>query len=174
MAENFKSPEGQLARWLEKLQEYQFTIVHRPGRRHNNADALSRVPCHQCGRCNVSVATTTSAGITGGFSMEELRQLQLDDNTVGQLLRAKETYQKQTNAYEKSQGIEYRCLSQQWDQLSIQDGVLWQNFMHFNQDQSWLQLVEPKLIKPLILEELHQGADSGHLGQEKTLGCLKE
>ena len=39
--QNFKSPEGQLARWLEKLQEFQFTIVHQPGRKHNNADALS-------------------------------------------------------------------------------------------------------------------------------------
>ena len=26
--QNFKSPEGQLAKWLEKLQEYQFTIDH--------------------------------------------------------------------------------------------------------------------------------------------------
>ena len=41
--QNFKSPEGQLARWLENLQGYQFTIVHRPGRKHNNVDALSRL-----------------------------------------------------------------------------------------------------------------------------------
>ena len=59
----------------------------------------------------MSVATITSAGITGGFSVEELRQLQLDGNTVGQLLRAKETNQKPTNANEKSQGIEYRRLN---------------------------------------------------------------
>ena len=24
-------------------------IVHRPGRQHQNADALSRIPCRQCG-----------------------------------------------------------------------------------------------------------------------------
>lgn len=47
---NFKEPEGQLAHWLEKLQEYDFTIVHRPGQKHSNADALSRLPCQQCGR----------------------------------------------------------------------------------------------------------------------------
>ena len=45
---NFKSPTGQLARWLEKLSEYQFNIVHRKGRKHCNADALSRLPCRQC------------------------------------------------------------------------------------------------------------------------------
>ena len=120
------------------------------------------------------MATITSASITGGFSLEGMRQLQLDDDTVGQLLRTKETNQKPTSAYEKSQSIEYRRLSQQWDQLSIQDGVLWQHFMHPNQDRSWLQLVMPKQIRPLILEELHQGIGSGHLGQEKTLDRLKE
>ena len=172
---NFKSPEGQLARWIEKLQEYKFTIIHRPGRKHNNADALSRAPCQQCGRSDIQpVATITSANITGGFSLEEMRQLQLDDNTIGQLLRAKETNQKPTDAYTKAQGVEYRHLSQQWDQLAIRDGLLWRYFMHPNQDQSWLQLVVPKQIRPLILEELHQGIGSGHLGQEKTLGCLKE
>ena len=31
---NFKQPEGQLARWLKKLQEYQFEVVHRRGRNH--------------------------------------------------------------------------------------------------------------------------------------------
>ena len=44
-----KDPEGQLARWLEILGEYQFTVEHRPGNKHSNADGLSRIPCKQCG-----------------------------------------------------------------------------------------------------------------------------
>ena len=47
---NFKEPEGQLARWLERLQEFDFEILHLRGRKHTNADALSRRPCRQCGR----------------------------------------------------------------------------------------------------------------------------
>ena len=47
---NFKDPEGQLARWMEILGEYSFSISHRPGRSHGNADGLSRMPCAQCGR----------------------------------------------------------------------------------------------------------------------------
>ena len=47
--QSFKDPEGQLARWLEILGEYQFTVEHRPGNKHSNADALSRIPCKQCG-----------------------------------------------------------------------------------------------------------------------------
>jgi hypothetical protein len=37
---NFKNPEGQLARWLEVLGCYNFTIKHRAGIRHGNADGL--------------------------------------------------------------------------------------------------------------------------------------
>jgi len=41
---SFKHPEGQIARWLQTLAEYQFTVEHRQGSEHSNADALSRRP----------------------------------------------------------------------------------------------------------------------------------
>jgi len=37
-----KEPTGRRARWLEQLAELDFTVEHRPGRQHVNADALSR------------------------------------------------------------------------------------------------------------------------------------
>ncbi len=40
----FKQPEGQLARWLEELSQYDMVIEHRPGAKHLNADGLSRIP----------------------------------------------------------------------------------------------------------------------------------
>ena len=50
----FKSPQGQLARWLEELCQFSFTIQHRAGSAHSNADALSRIQeegcdCYQAG-----------------------------------------------------------------------------------------------------------------------------
>ena len=39
---SFCHPEGQVARWLERLQQYEFTVEHRAGTKHGNADALSR------------------------------------------------------------------------------------------------------------------------------------
>ena len=38
-------PVGQRARWLEQLEECDFSVEHRSGSRHANADALSRRPC---------------------------------------------------------------------------------------------------------------------------------
>ena len=50
---NFRQPEGQVARWIETLQQYDFDIEHRPGVSHGNADSLSRRPCLQdsCKHC---------------------------------------------------------------------------------------------------------------------------
>lgn len=48
---SFKDPQGQLARWLEVLSQYHFTIEHREGKKHLNADALSRIPS----KCSLEV-----------------------------------------------------------------------------------------------------------------------
>jgi transposase InsO family protein len=40
----FKEPQGQIARWLEELSQYNMVIEHRAGKKHANADALSRLP----------------------------------------------------------------------------------------------------------------------------------
>ena len=44
---SFRDPEGQIARWLERLQQYDFEIQHRAGTKHGNADALSRQTLRQ-------------------------------------------------------------------------------------------------------------------------------
>ena len=51
---NFKLVEGQLARWLTFLSAYDNVIEYRQGKIHNNADALSRRPCHDilCKYCD--------------------------------------------------------------------------------------------------------------------------
>ena len=106
---NFKNPEGQIARWIQKLQQYQFTAEHRSGQKHGNADVLSRRPCvhdgckkcerlslrdqiltesentecHQCSKAEPVVEMAT-AEIEGTFvevlnSQNELRCIQQED-----------------------------------------------------------------------------------------------
>ncbi|CAM9396936.1 unnamed protein product [Lampetra fluviatilis] len=62
-----QQPSGQLSRWLEILQDYDFVTTYRKGVRHTNADALSRLPpTSECacllgsGRCRPPNVTTDS------------------------------------------------------------------------------------------------------------------
>ena len=48
--QNFKNPEGVVARWLATLGTYDFEIEHRRGTLHGNADGLSRIPRKKCMR----------------------------------------------------------------------------------------------------------------------------
>ncbi len=88
--------QGQLTRCLERLQKFDFKITHRPGQKHGNADAKSRRPCSQCGRPShvgmpdpeVSKQLVVAAGELEGqplssTSLQDLRQLQVNDDTVG-------------------------------------------------------------------------------------------
>ena len=47
----FKDTEGMMSRWLHALQQFQLSIVHRPGKDHGNADGLSRAPSSPCRQC---------------------------------------------------------------------------------------------------------------------------
>ena len=42
---SLKDPNEQLSRWIEKLEEFNYTIEVRPGAKHANADGLSRLEC---------------------------------------------------------------------------------------------------------------------------------
>ena len=42
---SFKEPCDQMARWLEVLSQFNFSISHRKGKHYGNADSLSRTPC---------------------------------------------------------------------------------------------------------------------------------
>ena len=67
---SFKDPQGQMARWLEVLSQYNFHVFHQEGKKHQNADAMSRqynkedlcyhykkgtpvneLPCGGCNKC---------------------------------------------------------------------------------------------------------------------------
>ena len=92
----FKEPEGQIARWVQKLQEYEFTIIHRPGIRHKNADAMSRIPCKQCGiipateTLALAAVTGPSVASLGEYSPADLRTAQLGDPSICLVLTSKE------------------------------------------------------------------------------------
>ena len=128
-----KTPENQLARWLERMQEYDFDIVHRPGRKHSNADALSHIPCKQCGReshaeseeSNAAIATVRPPQeVIPGLSQRDLREAQLADPNLGEILKAKEAGKDTPPWTPQGQAMEIKRLIQLWNQLRVKDGLL--------------------------------------------------
>ena len=107
-----------------------------------NADALSRLPCQQCGRVSHTSSTPigmlTSGDITCGYSMQQLREMQLRDGCIGQLIKAKEENVQPSPNFAKSQPISFRRLLQQWEQLVIVNGVLYRQFVHASDDLSYV------------------------------------
>ena len=92
----FKDTEGMMARWLHTLHHFQFTIVHRAGSDHGNADGLSRAPsdpcrqctCVECSRVNTSVVIADQPfdNVSVGDSEDEdLNPLQSGEDWIVQL-----------------------------------------------------------------------------------------
>jgi len=67
---SLKEPKGRIARWIEILSAFNFTVEYRPGKRHGNADGMSRVPssdnsmqlaCGPCTKCKKRVEDMQSS-----------------------------------------------------------------------------------------------------------------
>jgi hypothetical protein len=132
---NFKEPEGQLARWMETLAMFEFEIKHRPGRQHNNADGLSRLPCRQCGRkdeitVNAMITKTNLEKVNHDlpcfqrWSSEELAEKQKGDPILGIIFAWKEKNEKPEWATIAAESQEVKTYWNSWEQISLNEGVL--------------------------------------------------
>ena len=169
---NFKDPEGQVARWLEAIQELDFKIIHRKGHLHSNADALSRIPCRQCGRVlDEDTDTSIAATAISGPAVVDMKGHQRNDPIIGPLIEAKTN---QAAPPKGLQGKEAKRLIQLWDQLHLKQDILYCRIPSPGGSQNYDRLVIPTVLRSQILKELHEGTLSGHLGAAKTIGKLKE
>jgi hypothetical protein len=137
---NFHEPEGQMARWLERLQEFDFSIVHRPGKKHQNADALSRLPCQQCGRDSHSedVPVVALTSFVGG---ENLGKLQEEDASMGLLIQAKLHGEKPSLARIKGLSKDARRL---FHQLVMKTDILYCQYENPDDSTITLQQLVPE------------------------------
>ena len=194
---NFRQPEGQVARWIETLQQYDFDIEHRPGVSHGNADSLSRRPCLQdsCKHCErldthetvalpvkvtrIQVSSATSLSFsdeeTSGGSSGEIRDAQLDDEDIKPVLQWMDAHTDKPTWEEVSKyGHGTKIYFSQWQSLSQCNGVLYRLWESPSGDVIIKQLVLPKIWRKDVLQELHNTRTAGHLGVAKTLSRVRE
>ena len=155
---SFTEPERQMAKWLEKLQEHDFEIKHRLGRKHTNADALSRLPCKQCSYQPghpTDQLTVSAISLQVGKSTTDLHQIQMEDPVIHSVLVSKNSGVKPTTDQFKQYSPHTSHLLALWDQLVLKDNVLYQHFISADGSQDHLQLAVPKslLLGPLPKSE---------------------
>lgn len=131
-------PIGQQARWLEILEEYDYTIEHRPGHRHTNADALS------LSIDRISAAAVTSTDYMGEqpINWPEVQQRDPDIKFIFDLV--KNQSQRPTPESITGCSADLKTLCSQLDRLRITpEGILCRAYRQQNSHVEHLQKVVP-------------------------------
>eukprot|EP00731_Ephydatia_muelleri_P008580 Em0004g918a len=165
-------PQRQVARWLESLAEYEFTVQHRPGKKHTNADALSRVPCQDAPAVNAnSIPLDRTDSWLSQLSKREIRELQSRDEGIEQVIEWVEHPKTQPQRCPPSASHVMKSLWAQKKYLEVIDGVLYRRWEDAGGGvlNKCFQLVIPPSLVPTVLAELHDSPTAGHLGVGKVL-----
>lgn len=151
---NVKDATGRLARWSLLLQQYNFEVIHHPGKVHSNADSLSR-------RQSTEISSFQKEDPQEAITRELLRR----DPELSVIIDFLENDVLPLN--EKSA----RKLLLTGEIFYIgKDGLL----CHLDQSRkrnshdAFSQLVIPKALKFEVLSNVHDHVSGGHFGVHKT------
>ncbi|KAK3093316.1 hypothetical protein FSP39_013979 [Pinctada imbricata] len=175
----FKNPENQLARWLEILSEFDFEIQHRPGRQHCNADALSRVPCRQCGyitewdKDDVD-PLANKVYSASSHTINSLRDMQAEDKDLIKVRGWLNSKVRPDSKVVQSESYYLKSLYSQFDRLCQLDGILYRKWEDFEASMTKYQALVPLSQRRVILRYCHDEKTAGHLGIKKTLEKVRQ
>lgn len=172
---SLKNLSGRLGHWVLRLQEYDFTVTYKSGRKHSDADALSRCPqptthCPQPSSQSNSSPSTTPLALpmaplqtAGEDILQNLVSLQRADPYCRRLLDLLDGSTSPPNSRTRRQISKFR--------LSI-GGALYRHNYHPTGDR-WVPVV-PRCLRANILEVFHDDATAGHLAFYKTYDRIQK
>ena len=150
-----KHPNGKLARWILKLEQYEYSIVHRPGSLMQHADALSRAPVR-----GIKISNWSS------------HEFSTSQNLDPAILQAKDWLS--TNHKPENQPTEdspyLRGLYRVFDSLCIDRDLLCRKWIDATGIER-LQIVVPRFLAKRVLKEIHESI--GHFGVHKTFDMVQ-
>ena len=138
-----KNPNGRLTRWSMLLMEYDFTVEYKPGKKHQNADTLSRYPYDPADEKDEEIVLLINETI-------DLKSYQKTDEWCDGLRKIIENRSKNSNKY------------------TIKDDLIYRKSYDSNHNPILLVCL-PKKLRRQVLHDLHDSEiGGGHLGTLKT------
>ncbi len=182
-------------RWVADLANYRFSIRYRSGKKHVDADYLSRTFVDEFVKLkndtdkvletedtgilladatrkgevmnvNINMVDVGMKGNLDKIGKGDLKKAQLEDKVTGPVYCMVEKDQKKVGSKEmKALSKDVKVLLRQMGKLSIVDGVLMRNTASFT------QIVLPEKFHRLVYEELHEKL--AHVGADRVLELAK-
>ena len=185
---SFKEPEGQVARWLQALSEYEYVIIHRAGKDHGNADGLSRQSCKQCGQIEVDVNATVGRSVGGPKDKKRMKESsrinvitmspewevsiiaekQRNDPDIGPIYRALELQKQPTADDIVSWPRVAKKYAVDWPRLVLEEGVAKRIWYGDNGEEESRQILVPRIMVSEILTAAHDEPLAGHFAERRT------
>ncbi|KAL1448543.1 hypothetical protein WDU94_003597, partial [Cyamophila willieti] len=152
---NIKNPSSRLMRFVLRLSEFDFEVIHKAGKLNTAADALSRTPIDSPAY-NVEDEDIPCFNVR----LENLDELQLQDSELAQIIKAFDDPNAKRNIRRKTR------------RYILENGILYKKVYHNGQD--YKVTVIPRSLRPEILNSIHDSPLTGaHLGRDKCMLKLK-
>ena len=184
---NWKKPNtSQFCLWKAELELYDLEVVHRPGKLHMNADALSRLP--QCQQCELKHENPQARRQVKVFENDQLSQsassnqlvLQLagnvelpnwnfdDDEDTGVIIKL----MKDGKLCQESIPDEIKLANMKTKELwKMRENLRLRGEALYILENSIYKLVVPRSARRRLIAQIHQCG--GHTGVNKTANLLK-
>jgi transposase InsO family protein len=143
---------ARLNRWVLKLAEYDFDIQHRPGKKHVNADVLSR-----------HVATVVRKHEDSQETEEDTAEPPLTKEQIGQAQKEDEYCKQIVKALTAGENLSYYL---------DQDSVLYYGKPD-EKDRGDLRIVIPVTYREQVIRQHHDPVFAGHQGLKRKQNYLK-
>ena len=168
-------PIGQQARWLTVIEEYDFEVQHRPGRNHENADALSRRPYAVNVIRDAELPPGGPLDTPDDWSNATIAAEQEADKELGWVMqKRRESTNAPSHEELRSQSATVKLLVAQWPQLDICDGLLTRCWIDAEDNHvRWRQMIPSVARRSTLIRLAHEGMTGGHLGLRRTMAQLQ-
>lgn len=156
---SLKDPTGRLGRWSLKLQDYIFTVVYKSGKRHLDADNLSRCPLPNDSHLPPHAQRTDDTATLDNIDMATA---QLSDDSLQPLIH-----------YLQGQPTSCPQRTKRRARLfTLRSDILYRR-NYEPQGRPWL-LVIPRHLQKKIIAANHDDPTAGHVGFSKTYFRIRE